>query len=48
MADTSIFSIEREQHCKTMVYINQLLQIAKHGNRQVVAAQSSSTMIAPS
>jgi hypothetical protein len=31
MADTSIVSIEREQCCKTMVYVNQLLRLAKDG-----------------
>lgn len=31
MADTSIVPIEREQCCKTMVYVNQLLRMAKDG-----------------
>jgi hypothetical protein len=31
MADTTLAAMEREQCCRTLVYINQLLKLAKDG-----------------
>jgi hypothetical protein len=45
MADTTLASMEREQCCRTLVYINQLLKLAKDGKLWQHNQQSKLTLL---